>query len=93
LPNVIGFTLDHRDDLGKAREAVRKEHIHFAGLDGPSLHALSPSWIKAHCLALLEKRRVDDRFVPFATGTDVMIHTPLENLLAIREAVEEFGRG
>jgi uroporphyrinogen decarboxylase len=93
LPNILGFTLNHRDDFGKAREATRQEHIHFAGLDGTSLHALSPSWIKARCLAVLEEQRQDARFVPFATGTDVMIHTPLTNLLAMREAIEEFGRG
>lgn len=93
LPHVLGFTLDHRDDFGKARDAVGMESVHFAGLDGPSLHKLSPARIKARCLAVMEDRQEDARFVPFATGTDVMMHTPLENLVAIQEAIKEFGRG
>jgi uroporphyrinogen decarboxylase len=93
LPGVAGFTLDVGDDLPAARNHVRKECILFAGLDGPSLHTLTADGIRSRCLTLLAEQKEDDRFVPFATGTDVDLQTPLEHLLAIRQAVEEYRNG
>lgn len=93
LPSVAGFTMDIRDDLREARRRVRKERILFAGLDGPTLHTMSPEAIRAQTLELLETSRGDNRFVPFATGTDIDLNTPVDCLGAMRQAVEEFGNG
>ncbi len=91
LPHVAGFTLDHRDDFGNARRCVREEQILVGGFDGPTLHFMDASWIRSRCLSVLGEWRGDRRFVPFASGTDLPMETPLENILALREAVEEFG--
>lgn len=90
LPGVAGLTLDHHDNINIARSRVSRETILFSGLDGPLLHTLSPDGIRARCSELLVASRDDPRFIPFATGTDVEMHTPLEHLMAIRQAVETY---
>jgi uroporphyrinogen decarboxylase len=93
LPGAWGFTLDVHDDIADARRRVRKEAVLFAGFDGPTLHTLQPAEIRARCLELLWKMRNDGAFVPAATGTDVDLRTPVDRLLAIRRALEEFQGG
>lgn len=93
LPGVTGLALEHHDNINLARTRIRRETVLLSGLDGPSLHTLSPDTIKARCSQILGASRDDQMFVPFATGTDVEMHTPLEHLTAIRQAVEEFGEG
>lgn len=93
LPNLIGLAMDADDDIVAARSLVNSETVLFAGPDGPSLHTVSADWVKATCLERLSTLRNDPRYVPFATGTDVSMDTPVANLIAIRTAVEEFGNG
>ena len=93
LPAVAGFTMDVRDDLGRARSLVKPEHLLFGGFDGPYLHTLSPGAIRTRCIELLVRSKDDSRYLPFATGTDVELQTPVDRLIAIRQAVEEYGNG
>jgi len=93
LPRTLGLTLDVRDPLPEARSLIRKDTFLFAGLDGPSLHTLTADGIRTQCLEQLAERKNDGKFIPFATGTDVDMRTPLDNLLAIKAAVEEFKNG
>ena len=93
LPNVIGATMHVEDDIVGARSLVKPETILFAGLDGPSLHTVPAAWIKAKCLEMLALLQDDPRYIPFATGTDVDLRTPVDNLIAMRKAVEEFKKG
>ncbi len=90
LPGVAGFILDYQDNITMARSRIRREAVLISGLDGPLLHTLSPAGIKTRYSELLHKVKDDERFIPFAAGTDVEMHTPPENLLAIRKAIEEY---
>jgi len=93
LAGATAYSLDVHDDIADARRRIRGESLLLAGFDGPSLHALTPAEIRGRCLELLREHGDDGRFIPAATGTDVDPRTPLESLLAIRRAVEEFGSG
>ena len=93
LPGAAGLTMDVNDSIPVARNRIRKETILFGGLDGPSLHTLPAETIYSRCLELLAESKDDSRFIPFATGTDVELQTPLNNLVGMRRAVEEYGNG
>ena len=93
LPGVLGYTLDVKDPLPEARRRVRNEAVLFSGFDGPSLHTLTSAGIRARSLELLAERKDDGRFVLFAAGTDVDLRTPVDHLLALKLAVEEYEKG
>ncbi|MBN1939249.1 MAG: uroporphyrinogen decarboxylase family protein [Candidatus Aminicenantes bacterium] len=93
LPGVLGFTMDVDDSLPEARRRIRKESVLFGGLDGPTLHTLSPETVRARSIDILARMKEDGRFVLFATGTDVDWRTPPECLAAIGQAADEFGNG
>ncbi len=93
LPAAAGLTMDEKDALRAARGRIRKETLLFGGLDGPSLHTLTPQDIGKRCRDQLLRMRNDPRYILFATGTDVELSTPLENLAALRRAVEDDASG
>ncbi len=90
LPNVLGFTMDEDDDLIEARRRIRPESILFAGLDGPTLYTYSAESVRRRADAFLAATAGDKKVVPFLVGTDVALETPVENLLAFRDAVRAF---
>ncbi len=88
LPNVKGLTMYEKDDILTARKRSKPDTVLFAGLDGPTLYTLTADTVKSKCLEMLAVMKDDPYYIPFATGTDVDIRTPVENLVAIREAAE-----
>ena len=90
LPNVVGFVLDHQDDLCAAREKAGPDVTLLGGLDGPNVGKGTPEEIEAQCLALLKNRQNDPRFILGTSGPDVALTTPLENIRAMRQAVAVF---
>jgi uroporphyrinogen decarboxylase len=93
LPGASGFTLNIHDDMPEARRLLRKDTFIYSGFDGPTLQYLTPDMIRTRCMKLLSQMKDDSRYVPFATGTDVDLRTSVEHLVALRQAVEEFGSG
>ena len=93
LPNLAGFVLDPRDDFAEARRIVGPEKLLLGGIDGPTLIRLSREEVRRTCLAALENRRDDPRFVLATTAADVDYATPPETIHAVREAAEEFAQG
>lgn len=90
LPGVAGFTMHPDDNLFAARRRIRKTSILFGGLDGPSIHTLTPESIRVRCFNLLAAMQDDSRYIPFAASTDVELHAPVANLKAFKQAVDEF---
>ena len=90
LPNVLGFTMDENDDLQEARRRIRPESILFGGLDGPTLHSYTEEEVSKKTNYFLNSVKNDKKIVPFLVGTDVAYDTPLEHLLAFRDAVRNF---
>ncbi len=90
LPNVIGFAVDHSDDLSEARGIIGDEPTLMAGPDGPNLWKLSPTEIETQCKDILLDRQNDSKFVLATTGPDIAFNTPPENILAMKNAVESF---
>ncbi len=90
LPNVVGFVLDHRDDLSEAREKAGPGMTIFGGPDGPNIGNVSPENIETQCRALLKARRKEPCFILGTTGADIPVDAPAENIHAMRKAVETF---
>lgn len=90
LPSVVGFILDERDDLGRARQVVGAEPVLFGGLDCVHLAEMTGAEVASGCHAVLQDRRQDRRFVLGTSGPDVPWSTPPENIHAMRKAVESF---
>jgi uroporphyrinogen decarboxylase len=91
LPNVMGFVVDHSDDLSDARGKIGDDPTLMGGPDGPNLWKLSPEEIETQCKEILLDRQNDSKFVLASTGPDVAFDTPPENILAMKKSVESFG--
>ncbi len=91
LPNVAGFFLDNRDSFAEARKTIGQGKVLFGNIDGPNLWRLKPETIRTECRKLLEERKDDDHFIIATSATDVAFDTPVENIVAMVETVEEFG--
>ena len=91
LTNVAGYVLDYTDDLALARKTLGAGVTLLGGLDGPNLDNTKAAAIEAECERVLVDRRNDPNFVLCASGPDVALNTPRENIHAMRTAVESFG--
>lgn len=91
VPNVLGFVLDDRDSFAEARQALGPGHLLMGGLSGPHMSARNPEEIRRRVMQALDDRRDDARFILASSHADVPLDTPLENLLAVRDAVREHG--
>lgn len=91
VPNVLGFVLDERDSFIEARQALGPGHLLMGGISGPHMSARKPGDIRRRVEHLLDDRRDDARFILASSHADVPLDTPLENLLAVRDAVREHG--
>ncbi len=92
LPSVAGFIVDQRDDLAQARRVVGPDSVLFGGLDCGNMGQMTTAEVEERCLAILEERRHDARFVLGTSGPDVVWETPPENIHAMRRAAESFGK-
>lgn len=92
LPNVAGFVVDERDPLSEAREKVGAGKVLMGGLDGPNLNKFTPEEIREKTTTVLSERANDPHFILTLAAADVSFNTPIENILAIPEAIMEFSR-
>ena len=92
LPSVAAYIVDQRDDLARARAVVGPDCVLFGGLDCANVGRMTASEVANRCRAILEERRHDARFVLGTSGPDVAWNTPPENILAMRNAAESYGR-
>lgn len=92
LPAAVAFALDHREDLDRARQAVGPDPVLLGGPCGPDLARIDSATVERECLAVLDNRRHDSRFILFTSGADIPLNTPQENIHALRRAVESCGR-
>lgn len=92
LPSVTAFIVDQRDDLAMARRAIGPDSVLFGGLDCANMGRMTAAEVEERCVAILEERRHDARFILGTSGPDVVWNTPPENIHAMRKAVEFFGR-
>jgi len=89
VPNVLGFVLDERDSFVQARQILGTGHLLMGGLSGPHMSARKPQDIRLRVKQVLDDRREDARFILASSHADVPLDTPIENLLAVRDAVRE----
>jgi uroporphyrinogen decarboxylase len=87
LPQVVGFAVDHRDDLLAARAAVGPDKVLLGNIDGPTLDRRSQEDIGDACRAVLESMAGDPRFVLATSSADIPIDTPPGNVLALVNSV------
>ncbi len=90
LPNVIGFVLEHRDNILDARRIVGPDKLLLGGICGPTLDQESPSALRDRCRAILRESRDDPRFILATTAADIPWKTPEEHIQTIRRSAEEF---
>jgi uroporphyrinogen decarboxylase len=95
MPSTVAFVLDQQDNLSKARHVIGLEPVLFGGPQGPSLARMTAAQVEMFCLAMLEERRLakDPHFILCTSGPDVPLHTPPENIHAMRKAVATVGWG
>jgi uroporphyrinogen decarboxylase len=91
LPSVVGFIMDQRDDLSRARRVAGPDIVLFGGLDCSNISQMTAAEVEDRCRGILEKHRRDPRFVLGTSGPDVVWNTPPENIHAMRKAAESFG--
>ncbi|MEW6262916.1 MAG: uroporphyrinogen decarboxylase family protein [Thermodesulfobacteriota bacterium] len=91
LPSTIGYAMDQADNLGQARQVVGPELVLLGGLDCINLARITSAQVEEACLAVLDDRRHDGRFILGTSGPDVPWSTPPENIHAMRKAAESFG--
>jgi uroporphyrinogen decarboxylase len=92
LPNVTGFVVDARDSLVDARAKAGRSKVLLSGINGPDLNKYTPEEIRGKTLRVLEERVDDPHFIFTLTATDVPYDTPIENITAISEAINEFSK-
>ena len=92
LPSTVAFALDHQDNLDQARRVVGPATVLFGGPCGPNLGRMTCAQVASECRAMLEDRRQDAHFVLFTSGADIPMNTPPENIHAILNAAESFGK-
>jgi uroporphyrinogen decarboxylase len=89
LPNVVGIVVDHLDDLSQSRAILGPDLTLLGGVFGLGLASSSAVGIETLCRNILADRHVDPHFILCTSGPDIPYHTPSENILALRAAVEE----
>ncbi|MCP4113314.1 MAG: hypothetical protein GY749_48585 [Desulfobacteraceae bacterium] len=89
LPNLMGFSVDHTDPLHLCRDKIGPDTLLLGGIDGPNLDTLTPEEAYRKTGSVLLERSNDPYFLFMLTGPDVVYRTPVENILAVRRAVEE----
>ncbi|WP_243358860.1 uroporphyrinogen decarboxylase family protein [Fundidesulfovibrio terrae] len=87
VPNLLGFVLDERDSFAQARQSLGPDPVLLGGLSGPHMPGRTPEAIRRRVLDVLQDRQDDPRFILATTSADVPMGTPLENILAVRNAV------
>ncbi len=90
LPNVVGFVVSGGENLSQARNKIGTSPALIGNVEGPALFARSPEEIKAECASILQDRIDDPHFILGSSGADVSYDTPVENIVAMRQAVENF---
>ena len=93
LPRVVAVAVDHRDDLDQVRSMVGEGLVVLGGVNGPAMASQEADQVERDCMAILENRRSDPRFILATAGADIPYATPPENIHALRRAVERFARG
>lgn len=89
LPRLAGVAIDHLDDLARSRATLGPDLTLLGGVFGPGLAALNSAEIETLCLNILANRCTDPHFILCTSGPDIPYHTPPENILALRAAVEK----
>ena len=90
LPNVVAFVLDPQDKFSVAREIVGREKLLMGNINELALSRITPEKIRISCEKILKERSNDPFFILATSGADIQYDTPEENILAIREAIENF---
>jgi uroporphyrinogen decarboxylase len=89
LPNTVGVVIDHLDNLAQSRAILGPDLTLLGGVFGPGLASLSAAEIEALCQNILADRQSDSHFILCTSGPDIPYHTPPENIMALRTAVEK----
>ena len=90
IPNVMGYVLDQRDDICKARECVGEKPTLFSGMAGAMLDQYTPEEVRAFHTNLLHAVADDSRFAIATTTADIPFCTPSETIHAVLGAVKTF---
>ena len=91
LPNVVGFLLDPRDNLDRAREILGPGRLMLGNVNGPILSRMQPGDAYASVSSLLAERAADRSFVLASAHADIPFDTHPSTLLAVRQAVLDTG--
>lgn len=89
LPRTVGYVVDERDDLDRARQILGPDVILLAGPNAPRLDGRDPAEVARVCRAILDNRRADPRFILTTTGPDIPWNTPPENIEILRHSAME----
>ncbi len=90
FPNVAGFAISAGESLTQARKILNNKSVLIGNLEGQRLDRENVAQIKKKCASTLREQQNDPHFILGTAGGDVPYDTPIENLLAIREAAETY---
>jgi len=90
LPNVGAFVLDPKDKFDQVRESIGSDRLLMGNINGPNLWRFKPEQVRNLCTGILENRRDDTSFIFATSCADIAYDTPLENITAMVETVQNY---
>jgi len=87
LPHVVAYLVDAQDRLSQAREALGDTGVLMGNLHGPTLDQLESEEAHRQCVAILQDRAEDTRFILASSAADIPLSTSPQVLAAIAESV------
>lgn len=80
LPNLIGFIIDSRDQLSKARIQAGSDLVIAGNIEGPTLDIRTPEQISKICDYMLSGMESDKRYILSTSSADVPYGASIEQI-------------
>jgi len=90
LPNLLGFILDSRDNLLRARETVGNNLVLAGNIEGPTLDTKAPEQIRRICARMLSVMAADPRYILSTSAADIPFVTEAGQIDALMQAPAQF---
>jgi uroporphyrinogen decarboxylase len=90
LSNVAGFVINSNDELITVRNTLPNNQVIIGNIEGPDLEKISKEDIAKQVAEICNKFGSDPNFIFGSSGADIPFHTPLENILEIKNTIEKY---
>lgn len=89
LNGTVGFVISPNDKIKDIRPLVKDKTI-LGNIDGPFVCKQSADAVYKKCLQILKENEGNTRFILSSSNADLTYETPLEKILAVSRAAENY---